>query len=300
MSENGNKVAKFAYPDETTAALCKERLACIHMLKQETIANLAKIGGLLEEVKAALPHGQFGPWLACHWGGSEDTARRCRLLYKHLPRIPQIAEFESVTAAVEFVSLEDWQREAVLERRAFTWNEYRRAVWDATTRHHLTDDGIPHDRRYGDVRHAIEEAGDDPVLADVAATLYEENRDTFAALEDEHPAVVDVEVGIQWKEPQGDKPNAQLVETEEGHWLMRWTGQGEFPFDALRRLGFVDVRHVGSHLRLWNGGDVPVTLAAYPETNDGPTAKSWQDAVIDAGCSRVNATTLETMYGETL
>lgn len=285
MNEN-ESVSMFTYPSETVAVYCSERLMCIHMLKQETVCNLARIGGLLEEVKAALPHGQFGPWLATHWGGSEDSARRYRLLYKALPKIPQIAEFESVTAATEFVTLEPWQQEAVLGRRAFRWNEFRQAVWDVTTRHHLADNGIDEDRRYGDVLHAIEEAKDDPVLADKAAALYEENRETFARLEGEDPAVVDVEVGIQWKEPDGTRPRTQLVDGENGYWLCRWDGEQMVP-----------VAPVQSHVLMWNGGNSPIVLAAFPKMNDGPGAASWQRAGVNAFADRLNATTLATVYG---
>jgi len=51
---------------------------------------------------------------------------------------------------------------------------------------------------------------------------------------------------------------------------------------------------------MWNGKAEPSLLAAFPKTNDGPASVSWQSAVMDAACRRVNASTLASSYGEVL
>jgi len=285
-------IKAFSYPDAATEEFCQKKLARIHALKQRTIRNLSAIGRELEEVKARLPHGQFTPWLEAFWSGSMETARRCRLLSCAIEQIPQIGEFRSVTAAAAFVELEPWQQEAVLERQAFTWGEYRRAVWDATARRHLAghpdDKPIPWERRCGDVLHAIEEALGDPALEPVARTLYQENREAFARLSAREPAEVDVEVGAKKTDlPAGNQPSAQLVEAER-YWICEWDGEG-----------WRAVAPVSAYILAWFGAE-PSLLAAFPAASDGPAATAWRASAVDAVCRRLNATTMATVYGEVL
>jgi protein gp37 len=60
---------------------------------QQTVDNIQAIGRQLLAVKEALPHGQFGPWLALEFAWSHDTANRFMNVARNLPQIPHGAEF---------------------------------------------------------------------------------------------------------------------------------------------------------------------------------------------------------------
>ena len=75
-----------------------------HWTNAENHARLAveeawKCGSKLNEKKAALAHGAFLPWLASQ-DYSEDRAHRYMRLARKM-QIPQLAEFESVSAALK-------------------------------------------------------------------------------------------------------------------------------------------------------------------------------------------------------
>jgi len=294
-----NPPVKFQYPSESVRCECEEayeRLLEIEQVGvQFTVMCRLEQGRALNRVKAALPHGQFGPWVAWKFPDwSESSVRRWRTMAERVDRNPEIADqlklFMSTAAAEEFRSLPDPVRGRVIDEKAWTWSQYQAVVWDCAMRERLEDPDLDFDRRYGDVLHAIEDALRDPgapaPLRDAAQELYEENRETFARLEGEDPAVVDVEVGIQWKEPDGTRPRTQLVDGENGYWLCRWDGERMVP-----------VAPVQSHVLMWNGGNSPIVLAAFPKMNDGPGAASWQRAGVNAFADRLNATTLATVYG---
>lgn len=57
--------------------------------------DIVDIGQRLLEVKARLPHGQFGDWLATEFTWSEATAGRYMSVAKTMPQIPHGADFES-------------------------------------------------------------------------------------------------------------------------------------------------------------------------------------------------------------
>ena len=287
-----SKLAIYQYPDDATGDRC-EQLAqeCEAIREMQTRFDIKcriEYGTRLNEVKALLPHGEFGPWLAWRlpdW--SDEAIRRWRVMAKRAEQNPILLEnlqrFRSVQAAEQFACLPEPDQALVVQAEAFTWSAFRRVTWDASMRERLADNELDHDRRHGDVLHAIEEALDDPALHDVAETLYNENRDTFARLADREPAEVDVEIGVKTRqEPTGDAPSASLVEGDEGLWLCRYDGEK-----------FVPIAPVGRHLLMWNGSKQPAILAAFPDTLDGPVSKSWQGAVIDSACRRVNASTVE-------
>ena len=316
---NENTVSTFAYPSESLGHFCEEKAQRVtdirHGLVRVNVRLMWEMGRCLNEVKAHLPHGSYQNWEAWRFPDwSYGTMRRWRILAERLDKLDcdgqdallaVLERFLSSKAALEYPALPEPVQRRVVDAGAWTWSEFRATVWRAEMDDHLEGcDPKKRDHACGDELQAIEEVSRDPdapeALKDAARDLYERHRDEFARLEDEDPAVVDVEVGIEWKEPRDDKPKARLMEVDAGRWLMTWTGQGEFPFDELRRLGFVDIRHVPSRLEMWNGGLEPITLAAYPVTSDGPIAAAWQRAVKSAGCREMNATTLAKRYGETL
>jgi len=299
MMENPPAQVQFQYPSESVRCECEEayeRLLEIEQVGvQFTIMCRLEQGRTLNRVKAALPHGQFGPWVAWKFPDwSESSVRRWRTMAERVDKNPELAgqlkSFMSTAAAEEFPSLPDPVRDRVIDEKAWTWSKYQAVVWDCAMRERLEDPDLDFDRRHGDVLHAIEDALRDPEapapLRDAAQELYEENRETFARLEGEDPAVVDVEVGIQWKEPDGTHPSTQLMEGENGYWLCMWDGEQMVP-----------VAPVQSHVLMWNGSNNPVVLAAFPRTGDGPVAMSLQRAGVNAFADRLNATTLAAVYG---
>ena len=300
----------YKYPDQMVGERCEQLAGEINqidsMVTKITIQARIEIGKRLNEIRNLLGYGEFGKWLSWRlpeW--SEESTRRWRVMAERSERNPKLLEilglFHSTAAAEEYVCLPEPQQALVIEKEAYTWNEFRAVTWDATMRERLADDGLNYDNRHGDVLHAIEEAKHDPALQEVAETLYLENREQFARLADREPAEIDVEVGVGHKEPAGNAPSAQLIEGDIGrYWYMEWTGTQPFPLDELRRLGFINITVVEKRLVMWSGSGAPVTLAPYPITNDGPVGKSWQNAVIDASCRRVNASTMKKAYGEVL
>ena len=294
-----NEVAVFQYPDSAIGERCEEIAVAVEVINAGRVLHDVKcrleMGGLLNQAKALLEHGQFGPWLKWRlpdW--SAEAIRRWRVMADRASQntilLENVKLFKSVKAAEEFVLLPESTQERVVEEQAFSWNQFKAVQWDAAMRDRLEDDKLDRDTCYGDVLYAIEEAKDDPALKEVAATLYQEHRDTFARLADREPAEVDVEVGIKTrKEPVGDAPHAQMIEGDSGYYLCRWDGKE-----------FQVIAPVTSHLLMWNGSKQPAILAAFPQTNDGPASVSWQGAVMDAASRRVGASTLASTYGEVL
>ena len=282
----------YQYPDQAVGDRCEqlaqdaEQIHAMHV--HFTIKCRLEIGRLLNEARELLGYGEFGKWLRWRFPDwSEEATRRWRVMAERVDRNPKLLEilnlFQSTAAAEEYAALPEPTQALVLEEEAFTWSKFHAVRWDAAMRERLADGELDHDRRCGDVLHAIEEAAHDPALREVAEVLYNENRDTFARLADREPAEVDVETGIKPKrEPLGDAPSASLVEGDEGLWLCRYDGEK-----------FVPIAPVGRHLLMWNGHERPSILAAFPKTGDGPVADSWQGAVIDSACRRVNASTVE-------
>ena len=288
----------FNYPNSAIAERCEEIAREVQevydIAVRFNIKCRLRIGAQLNEARDLLGYGSYGEWLAWRlpeW--SEEATRRWRVMAERSSKNPKLLEileqFHSTTAAENYVCLPEPVQERVVEEEAYTWSKFHAITWDASMRERLADNELDHGRRFGDVLHAIEDAKDDPALQEVAKTLYQENRETFARLADREPAEMDVEVGAKKESPKGTAPSAQLVEGDNGLWLCRYDGEK-----------FVPIAPIGSHLLMWNGNGHPSTLAAFPKTGDGPVADSWQLSVIDSACRRVNASTMQERYGEVL
>lgn len=66
----------YAHLDAETREDVQQRTAAIRTRMQRTAQDIIDIGRDLLEVKARLPHGQFGAWLQAEFGLSERSARR--------------------------------------------------------------------------------------------------------------------------------------------------------------------------------------------------------------------------------
>lgn len=268
------------YQDETTQEVCEAAAFRIRRLIKHTVESVAEIGRELAGVKDRLDHGQWLPWLEVNFGWTAETARRYSLLARAVDGDPRVLRFRSIEAALQYPLLEAPIQDAVMVREAFTWSGFKRVVWDATMRAHLIDSDLDYDRRYGAVLNAIEDAVDDPMLAPVAAALYEENREEFARLSAREPAEMDREVA-PFRDADPDRPVVNLVMETGRYAIFRWNDDG-WAFHA----------HVPQSLTM--GGSL---LFAAPETADGPASRAWQNAGLDALCKFYGVATL---YGEAL
>ena len=304
MTEETVEVANaFPYPDGATAAWCEDRAVWVEREKftlvRVNIEGMIKMGRWLNEVRVMLP-GQYEAWVEWRLPWARETARKWRCLAQRVDGLSSdkgpkfwalLGQFRSTTAALEFVQLEEPVQQAVVEAGAWSWTEFDAVCWRERMRERLEDEALDHDHRYGDVLHAIDEVRHDEStsepLREAAQELYEEHEETFVRLADREPAELAVETGIgRRREPEGDRPGAQLVETDGGYWLCRKVC-GEF----------VAVAPVASYVLMWNGAGEPSVLAAFPRTTDGPASASWQRAGMDAFCEKLNATTLAERYG---
>jgi hypothetical protein len=294
---------QFAYPDLELRVFCEQAAQRIEDAERArvklTIAVRLEIGRQLNAVRERLGYGRFGEWLRWRFPGwSEDSTRNWRVLAERVDKNPKISEilgcFRSSTAAVEFAGLPERVQLQVVQAGAWTWTAFQAVCWTAAMEERLEDQGLGFERRHGDVRHAIEEARDDPALAKAAEALFKDHSDTFARLEDRPAAHIAAEIGFERPEPMGNCPSAQLVE-----------GGGEYAL--CRRLTvngretFLEVAPVRSHVLVWNNGATPqpLVLVAFPEP-DGPVLAAWQSAAVDAVVRRLNASTVRQYVEEAL
>ncbi len=73
--------------DPETAAYVRSRTATMRARGQRLCADLVGMGNDLLDVKASLPHGQFGAWLETEFGWSERTARNYMALAETFGRL---------------------------------------------------------------------------------------------------------------------------------------------------------------------------------------------------------------------
>ena len=71
-----------------------------HQFRRRTVADSWMMGKVFAFYKERQGHGNWLPWLSKH-GISEDVAHRFMRLYHGYPGIPQLAEFDSVDAALK-------------------------------------------------------------------------------------------------------------------------------------------------------------------------------------------------------
>jgi hypothetical protein len=285
----------FPYPNPIVGSFCEQaarRIEAANLARvRMSVAARLEIGQQLNEVERVLPHGQFEAWLRWRFPGwSLEAVRRWRVMaqragYCQNPKfLDSLHKFQSTTAAEQFFSLEEHVQALVVEKEAWTWSAFRAVVWRAGMDAHLADEGLPFAARHGDVLHAIEEARDDPALADEARALYEENRETFARLSDREPSEVDAEVGV---EPSPPPPSpgvrGQLFE-EERYWLCERQGDE-----------FVPVAPVRQYVLLWPDAEVAV---AFPKVDGGAGNRAFQLGFMDAGCKALSVATIKMLYGE--
>lgn len=70
-------------------------------LAETAIERALEAGRLLAEVKAALPHGDFGAWIEQHCGFAARTAQRYIRLHENRARLPADASISTALAAIK-------------------------------------------------------------------------------------------------------------------------------------------------------------------------------------------------------
>lgn len=97
ITDEPGQATRFDYDgldiDLETRAAVRECTADLHALVRRAAQDSVTIGRKLNEVKARLPHGAFGPWLDAEFGWSEDTAQRWRRVATKFGDKPQFADF---------------------------------------------------------------------------------------------------------------------------------------------------------------------------------------------------------------
>ncbi len=82
----------------------------IRVCEQQIRVNGWMLGGMLQSVKARLPHGQFMPWVQAHTDLSQTTANELMSLYEGVRQTPFLGELNQ-SAAIALLALEPAQRE---------------------------------------------------------------------------------------------------------------------------------------------------------------------------------------------
>jgi hypothetical protein len=82
----------------------------IRVCEQQIRMNGWMLGGMLQSVKARLPHGQFMPWVQTHTDLSQSTANELMSLYEGVQQTPFLGELNQ-SAAIALLALEPAQRE---------------------------------------------------------------------------------------------------------------------------------------------------------------------------------------------
>jgi hypothetical protein len=87
---------------------------------KRTIEDIIEVGKDLLAIREALPHGQFGPWLAAEFGWTERTARNFMAVAEHFgPKTEIISDLTIQPTAAYLLaapSAPDEAREAAIER----------------------------------------------------------------------------------------------------------------------------------------------------------------------------------------
>jgi hypothetical protein len=87
---------------------------------KRTIEDIIEVGKDLLAVREAIPHGQFGPWLAAEFGWTERTARNFMAVAEHFgPKTEIISDLTIQPTAAYLLaapSAPDEAREAAIER----------------------------------------------------------------------------------------------------------------------------------------------------------------------------------------
>jgi hypothetical protein len=274
-----NEILPFSYPDAATADYCEAKAAKIWLAIQTVQQGIISIGQELLEVKAALPHGQFGPWLQARIGWSMSSAENYMNAARAVARNPKLWEFEPsvlylLTSATPTSAVDEIAERGPLsvEEARVIIERHRTAAWEESCRERLSG-GDACD--VGDVLFELEQAMTGP-RRENAVRLWREHADLLARHAGRAPAELLAEAGLlqdeRWGKPATGAVNAQLAETCDGRQLIVW---------------------IGSEVAQ------PHVIADFPKLRD-PIASAWQAAVVESAVKRTRARTLDDLREEVL
>jgi hypothetical protein len=267
-----SEIVPFCYPGPEVARYCEERVAAIRQLMVKTVRTVAAIGALLAEVEGMLPPGLFPRWVEHHFGWSQESARRYKLLARAVDDNPRILELKSIELAIRFPALPERTQQAILDANAFRLKDAQLII----QRHKADDWRLEVERLVetdpGRAHREIELAMGDPDLREAACEMMDKHIETFALLSSREPAEIKAEAGMTRQERLGKaafgRPSAQLTESRDGCTLVIWA-------------------------------EAPHTVAIFPPM-ENPVARSWQAKIIDRVVEITDAKTLDGIAGEIL
>jgi hypothetical protein len=241
------------------------------------------------EVKAALPHGDFGPWLQTRIGWSRSTAENYMNAARAVARNPKLWEFEpsvlylltSGTPASAVDEIADRGSLSIEEARGII-SRHKIAAWEESCRERL---GTGAALDAGDVLHEIEQAMNSP-RREVAVRLLWEHGRLLARHAGQEVAELLADLGVTLGERVGETASQGVsdrsVETTSGR----------------RRAQLLEDAS-GCKLILWIGGEVaqPVCIAEFPAQQD-VCAASIQASVIRQAVMVTRARTYDNLRWE--
>lgn len=123
---------------------------------RSSLEKALRIGEFLTEQKAALPHGEFGPWVAANLPFSDRTAQRYMRLHRERDRI-KTDTVSDLGDAYRLLSSHRKQAENLTDREALLIRVHNEAI------RVLRDDDMPDAVRLQQLDLIFEPLGDDPV-----------------------------------------------------------------------------------------------------------------------------------------
>lgn len=286
-----NEILPFSYPDAETADFCEAKVASICLATRTVRQGIITVGRELLEVKAALPHGQFGPWLQARIGWSRSTAENYMNAARAVARNPKLWEFEpsvlylltSGTPESAVDELAEHGPLSVKEARVIV-ERHKATAWEESCRERLSR-GDACDA--GDVMHEIQQAMSIP-RRENAVRLLLDYGDLLARHAGRETGEFLADLGLTLGERLGETASGRVSER------IGETTSGGMSAQLLEGAN-------GCQLVVWVGGEVarPHVIAEFPKVRD-VCAASMQSAVVKLAVEVTRARTLDGLRGEEL
>jgi hypothetical protein len=255
----------FQYPNEEVANRCERSIRTIRQAARAMIRGVITIGQELIDVKTALGHSLFAPWLAAHFNWSYATADNYMTAARAVEEYPQGWDYPLQVLYLltrqlpQEVKDEIMQTPTTLSEARLIISEHRAAEWKQII-------GRTVEINPGEALFEIERALEhEPGLREAAADLMRQHAERFALLSDREPREMLMEAGLTLEEqyPGNLKIRAKLVP-------------------------FLNDQHVVILI-----GEEYHVIAAFPRPVAHGIAEASQNAAIRAVCKELN---IETAY----
>jgi len=299
------KSDSLVYPNADVKEFCQAKEIEINGHLFRGVATICKIGCALRDTKEALNHGLWGKWLDTCFGWHEDTARNYMRLSKIAAQDERIYNLQSLTLAYKLPSPPKRTQDEILETGATQLSsanevigKHKQEDWTTEMEEYLAE-GPPKKRniRMGDVVTWAEKEMDNKTLRPAAAALLKKHAPEIAVLSGREPAEVLAEAGLTQEDV---RPSLNVDNQVPGTAYLREDTMYGLCILADAVAAGINVTPVPAHIEFWPSSKKPIPqiLAAFPVTNDGPDSEAWQNSIVDASVSRVNARTVNDVAEE--